>query len=185
MYSTLDTKNTSKLYLVRKGWFSRQIELTDGFNSYGKIIYHQFSKRIATVITASNTYIFKRADNSYRQVSVTDENGVIIGIARRDFFSDTTILSLQTGFVGKFRKPSIWSQYYTCESVGYGNVIRIDSHPFSLKDTISIDQSTAPALLIPLLTFFGSYLVILKRRRNTAIMAGLLSVWWGSHNVIH
>ena len=185
MYSILDKKNTNELYLVRKGWFSREIELKDDAYSYGKIIYHRLSKHIGTVITASNTYIFKRAYNSYRYTSVTDENGVIIGTASRDLFSRITTLSLQSGFVAKFYKPSIWSLHYTWESEAYGNVMHIDSHPFSLKDTVNIDQSLAPASLIPLLSFFGSYLLILKRRRNTAIMISLLSVLWGAHNAIH
>ncbi len=185
MYSILDKKNTNELYLVRKGWFSREIELKDGVHSYGKIVYHRLSKRIATVITASNTYIFKRADNSFRLISVTDENGVVIGTASRDFFSRITTLSLQTGFVAKFYKPSIWSLHYTWDSEGYGNVVHIDSRPFGLKDTVNIDQSMAPVLFIPLLAFFGSYLLILKRRRNTAIMISLLSILWGGRNAIH
>lgn len=185
MYSILDKKNTNELYLVRKGWFSREIELKDNVYCYGKIIYHRLSKRIATVITASNTYMFKRADTSYRCVSITDENGVILGTAGRYFFSRITTLSLQTGFVAKFYKPSIWSLHYTWESEGYGNVMHINSHPFGLKDTVNIDQSNTPASLIPLLTFFGSYLVILKKRRNMAIMISLLSILWGGRNAIH
>jgi hypothetical protein len=183
MYSILDTKNTNELYFVRKGWFNREIELTDDTNSYGKIIYHRLSKRIATAITVSNTWIFKRAENSYRLISITDKNGVIVGTATRDFFSRITTLSLQTGFVAKFYKPSVWSLHYTWKSEGYGNIMQIDSHPYSLRDTVNIDQTKTPASLIPLLTFFGSYLVILKRRRNTAIISGLLSVLWGGRGV--
>jgi hypothetical protein len=183
MYSILNTKNTNELYLVRKGWFNREVELTDNAYSYGKIVYHRLSKRIATAITASNTWIFKRAENSYRRISVTDENGVIIGTATRDFFSRTTTLSLQTGFVAKFYKPSLWSLHYIWESEGYGNVMHINSHPYSLRDTVNIDQSKTPVSLIPLLTFFGSYLVILKRRRNTAIVSSLLYILWGGRGV--
>ncbi|WP_183573110.1 hypothetical protein HDF18_06485 [Mucilaginibacter sp. X5P1] len=183
MYSILDTKNTNELYLVRKGWFSREIELTDNTRSYGKIVYHRLSKRIATVITASNTWIFKRAENSYRLISVTDENGEIIGTATRDIFSRITTLSLQTGFVAKFYKPSVWSRHYVWESDDYGKIMNIDSHPFGLRDSINIDQSMAPESSIPFLTFFGSYLVILKRRRNNAIVSGLLYSLWGGRNI--
>ncbi len=185
MYSILDTKNANELYLVRKGWFSREIELTDNAYSYGKIIYHRLSRRIATAITGSNTWIFKRAESSFRHISVTDEKGVIIGTATRGFFSRITTLSLQTGFVAKFYKPSVWSLHYIWESEGYGNIMHIDSHPYSLRDTVNINQSKTPVSLIPLLTFFGSYLVILKRRRNTAIISGLLSILWGAHNAIY
>lgn len=182
MYSILDTKNTSELYLVRKGWFSREIELTDNTHSYGKIVYHRLSKRIATVITASDTWIFKQAQNSYRYISVTDANGVELGTATRDLFSKITTLSLQTGFVAKFYKPSVWSQHYIWESDDYGKIMQIYSHPYSLKDVVIIDQSMTPVSLIPLLTFFGSYLVVLKRRRNRSVANSLLLAWWGGRN---
>jgi hypothetical protein len=175
MYATLDTKNTTELYLKRKGWFSREMELTDIAYSYGKITYHRLSKRIATAITAPNTWIFKRAENSERYIPVTDEKGVIIGTATRDFFSRITTLSLHTGFVAKFYRPSIWSLHYIWESEAYGKIMDIDGSLFSLRKTINIDQSMAPVSLIPLLTFFGSYLVVLKKRRNTAILNGLLT----------
>jgi len=185
MYSILYTKRTNELYLIRKSWFSREVELSDNAYSYGKIIYHRLSKRIATVITASNTWIFKRADNSYRHISVTDENGAIIGTATRDFFSRITTLSLQTGFVAKFYKPSVWSLHYIWKSDGYGDIMHVDSRPYSLTDTVHIDQSKTPVSLIPLLTFFGSYLVILKRRRNAAIVSSLMAILWGGRNAIH
>ena len=179
MYAILDTKQVTELYLLRKGWFSREIELTDNVYNYGKIKYNRFSRRIATAITAANTWIFKRAANSGRFISVTDENGAVIGTATRDIFSRVTTLSLQTGFVAKFYKPSIWSLHYVWESDGYGKIMYIDGKPFSLRQTINIDQSMTPVSLIPLLTFFGSYLVILKKRRNTAIVRSMLPVFLG------
>lgn len=183
MYSTLETKSTSELYLIRKGWFSREIDLTDNTHSYGKIVYHRLSKRIATAITASNTWIFKRADNSYRYISVTDENGEIIGTATCDIFSRITTLSLQTGLVAKFHKPSIWSRHYVWESDDYGQIMHIYSYPFGLRNDINIDQSMAPASSILFLTFFGSYLVHLKGQRNNAIVSGLLYNLWGGRNL--
>jgi len=174
MYAILDTKQVTELYLLRKGWFSREIELTDNVYNYGKIKYNRFSRRIA-----ANTWIFKRAANSGRFISVTDENGAVIGTATRDIFSRVTTLSLQTGFVAKFYKPSIWSLHYVWESDGYGKIMHIDGRLFSLRATINIDQSMTPVSLIPLLTFFGSYLVILKKRRNTAIVRSMLPVFLG------
>lgn len=182
MYAILDTKQVTELYLLRKGWFSREIELTDNVYNYGKIKYNRFSRRIATAITAANTWIFKRAANSGRFISVTDENGAVIGTATRDIFSRVTTLSLQTGFVAKFYKPSIWSLHYVWESDGYGKIMHIDGRLFSLRATINIDQSMTPVSLIPLLTFFGSYLVVLKRRRNRSVANSLLLAWWGGRN---
>jgi len=179
MYTILDTKQVTELFLLRKGWFSREIELTDHAYNYGKIKYHRLSRRIATAITAANTWIFKRAENSSRFISITDENDALIGTATRDIFSRVTTLSLQTGFVAKFYKPSIWSLHYVWESDGYGKIMHIDGKPFSLRETINIDQSMTPVSLIPLLTFFGSYLVILKKRRNTAIVRSLLPIFLG------
>ncbi len=179
MYTILDTKLVTELYLQRKGWFSREIELTDNAYNYGKIKYHRLSRRIATAITAANTWIFKRAQNSGRYISVTDENGAVIGTATREIFSRVTILSLQTGFVAKFYKPSIWSPHYVWESDGYGKIMNIHGSPFSLKETINIDQSMTPVSIMPLLTFFGSYLVILKKRRNTAVLHSVLSMFLG------
>jgi len=184
MYATLDTKSTNELYLQRKGWFSREIELTDNAAyDYGKIKCHRLSRHIATVITAANTWIFKRAQNSGRYISVTDANGVVVGTATRDIFSRVTILSLQTGFVAKFYKPSIWSLHYVWKSDGYGEIMHIDGRSFSLRETVSIDQSRTPVSLIPLLIFLGSYLVILKKWRNTAMIRGLLPIFIGSHGV--
>jgi len=180
LYATLDTKNTNELYLKRTGWFSREMDLTDNSNNYGKIKYHRLSNRIATVITAANTWIFKRAENSGRHISVTDENGVEIGTATRDMFSRVTTLSLQTGFVAKFYKPSFWSLHYVWESDTYGKILDINYAWLGLSATVNIDQSMAPVSLIPLLTFFGSYLVILKKRRNAGIVRGILPIFFGA-----
>jgi hypothetical protein len=166
MYQTLDPKQTTELVLVRHGWFNPEYELTDKVNSYGKITYHRFSPRKATATTATGTWIFRRAGLFNQTIFITDQNDSVIGKATRDWFSRITILTLQTGFRAQFYRPEFFSREYIWESDGYGKILEINSYPLRLKDKININQSMAPPALIPLLTFLGSYLIILKRRRQ-------------------
>ena len=91
-----------------------------------------------------------------------------MGKATRAVFSHRTVLTMQSGFQGEFHRPSIWAREYIWESGEYGRIMHIYSNPFSLMDIIGIDQSMVPVALIPLLTFLGSYLIILRRRRKAA-----------------
>ena len=166
MYNILDPKITTELYLVRSGWFSPEYEITDNVYSYGKITYHRLSWRKATAVTAVATWTFQREGPFSRTTLITDQNGITIGKATRDIFSRKTILKLQSGLQAEFYRPSIWAREYIWESEGYGEIMHINNSLFSLKDAIYIDQSMVPAALIPLLTFFGAYLVILSRRRR-------------------
>jgi hypothetical protein len=168
MFKILDTKKTSELFMIRQGWFSPEYELTDNVYSYGKITYHRLSMRKATVITATDTWIFKRESIFSRTLLITDQNMVTAGRATQGFFSRRIVLTLQTGFSAEFYRPSIWVRDYIWESGDYGKIMHIHSSPFSLKDIIYIDQSMVPVTLIPLLTFLGSYLIILRRRRKAA-----------------
>lgn len=151
--------------MIRKGWFSPEYELTDNAYSYGKITYRRLSMCKATVATANNTWILKREGIFSRTLLIINQDSVTTGRATQELFSRKVVLTLQTGFSAEFYKPSIWAREYVWESGGYGKIMHIHSNPFSLKNTIYIDQSMAPAALIPLLTFLGSYLIILRRRR--------------------
>jgi len=168
MYKVLDTKCTNELLLLRKGWFSPEYELTDRADNYGKLLYDGLSRWRARAVTANTTRIFQRQGLFSRTILIMDETGMSIGKATRDLFERRTLLALQTGFQAEFYRPSIWSREYVWESSGYGRIMHIDSYPFSLKDTIYIDQSMAPPALIPLLIFLGAHLTILRRRRRAA-----------------
>jgi hypothetical protein len=167
MYSILDTKKLSELYVIRQGWFSHEYELTDNVYSYGKITYYRLSGRRATVTTVTGTWVFQRESLFSRTISITDQNGVIIGSAHREIFSRKTILKLESGFQAGFYRPSIWAREYIWESDGYGKMMHMRSNLFSLRGTIYIDQSLVPVALTPLLAFFGAYLVIISRRRRS------------------
>lgn len=168
MYEVLDPKKTTELFLTRQGWFSREYELTDNAYSYGQLAYRRFSRRKAIVTTATDNWTFKIESIFSRTILITDQNEEIIGKATRAIFSRKTLLTMQNGFRGEFYRPSIWAREYIWEFGEYGRIMHIYSNPLSLMDIIGIDQSTAPAALIPLLTFLGSYLIILRRRRKAA-----------------
>jgi hypothetical protein len=168
MFSILDTKKANELFMIRKGWFSPEYELTDNVYSYGKITYRRLSMCKATVTTANNTWILKRKGIFSRTLLITNQDGMILGQATQELFSRKVVFALQTGFSAEFYKPSIWARKYVWESGGYGKIMHIHSNPFRLRNTIYIDQSMAPAALIPLLTFLGSYLIILRRKRQAA-----------------
>ena len=166
MYQVLDPRKTTELYLARQGWFSREYELTDNAYSYGQLEYRRLSRRKAIVTMATDSWTFKIESIFSRTILIIDQNGEIIGKATRGLFSRRTLLTMNNGFQGEFYRPSIWLREYVWESGEYGKIMHIHSNPFSLMDLVGIDQSTAPATLIPLLTFLGSYLIILRRRRK-------------------
>ena len=168
MFDTLDTRKTNELFMVRRGWFSHERELTDKIYSYGKITYHRLSICKATAVTATDTWIFKREGIFSRTLLITGQDMVMIGRATQALFSCKVVLTLHTGFIAEFSRPSIWSRVCIWNSTGYGSIMHIKSNPFSLTDFIHIDQSKAPANLIPLLIFFGSFLTVLRRRRQAA-----------------
>jgi len=168
MYDKLNIKTTGELYLLRQGWFSSEYKLTDNVYNYGKISYNAFLRRKATVTTASCSWTFKREKLFSRTIIITSENDSFIGKATREWFSRTSLLTLQTGFQAAFFKPSIWSREYVWQSDGYGKIMHFVSSRLNLKDTIYIDQSMAPPAVIPLLILLGGHLTILRRRRRTA-----------------
>ncbi|MDB5133419.1 MAG: hypothetical protein JWP37_22 [Mucilaginibacter sp.] len=166
MFTTLDARKTDELYLVRRSWFSPEYELTDNANCYGRIKYHRLSGRKATATAANETWIFKREAAFSRTLLTTDQNDALIAEATRDWLGRRIILILQTGFRAEFYRPSMWSRNSVWTSGDHGDIMHFTSNCFSLTDTIHIDQSTAPKQLIPLLTFLGGYLVILRRLRS-------------------
>ena len=168
MYQILDPRKTTELYLARQGWFSPEYELTDNAYSYGQLAYRRLSRRKAIVTTATDSWTFKIESIFSRTILIIDQNGEIIGNATRAVFSRKTVLTMQNGFQCEFYRPSIWTREYIWESGENGRIMHIYSNPFSLMDIIGIDQSMAPVTLIPLLTFLGSYLIILRRRRKAA-----------------
>ncbi len=168
MYKVLDTKRINELLLLRKGWFSPEYELTDKAENYGQLSYNGLTRWRGIATTANTTWIFQREGLFSRTIWIMDENGMQIGKATRELFERRMLLTLQTGFQAEFYRPSIWSREYVWESAGYGKIMHIDSYPFSLKDSIYIDQSMAPSALLPLLIFFGAHLTILQRRRRAA-----------------
>ncbi len=172
MFEVLDTRKTSELYLVRKGWFSPEYKLTDNTYCYGEIKYHRLSNRKATATSANETWIFKRDGIFSRTLLITDQNGALIGKATQNWLARRIILTMQTGFAAQYYRPSIWSWNSIWTSGSYGDIMHFSSNPFSLKDTIYVDQSTAPQTLIPLLTFLGAYLIILRRREQHDINYG-------------
>jgi len=166
MYARLDTTKTRELYLARKGWFSYEYELTDKVYVYGKMTYHRLTRRKVTAIAATGTWIFQRMGLFSRSILITDENGQTLGVLIRNWFSARGILKLDTGFQAEFCRPSIWSRKNIWYSVDDGETIYFESYPLSLTDTIYIDQIFRQTALMPLLTFLGSYLTILRRRRQ-------------------
>jgi len=168
MFNTLDTRKTDDLFMVRKGWFSHEYELTDKIYNYGKITYHRLSVCKATAITATDTWIFKREGIFSRTLLITGEDMAIIGRATQELFSRKVVLTLQTGFSAEFNRPSIWSRVGIWRSTGYGEIMHIKSNPLCLTDFIHIYPNKAPTNLIPLLIFFGSFLTVLRRRRQAA-----------------
>jgi hypothetical protein len=168
MYKTFDPKQTNELLLLRHGWLSPEFELTDKASSYGKLFYNGISRRMAMAESATNKWIFKMGFVFTRTLSITDENGALIGETTREIFSRRTTLTLQTGFTAEFYRPFIFSREHIWKSNGYGTILRMRSYPFLYKDTITIEQIMAPPALIPLLIFLGAHLTILRRRRRAA-----------------
>src|ERR1700751_674160 len=119
MFNPLDTRKTDDLFMVRKGWFSNEYELSDKINSYGKITYHRLSMCKATAVTATDTWIFKREGIFSRTLLITSKDMATIGRATQELFSRKVVLTLQTRFSAEFNRPSIWSRVGIWNSTGY------------------------------------------------------------------
>lgn len=167
-YKTFDPKQTNELLLIRHGWLSPEFELTDNVNSYGKLFYNWISIRTAMAESATGKWIFKMGYIFTRTIAITNENGELIGETKREIFSRRTVLTLQTGFTAEFFRPFFFSREYVWESNGYGTIMRIRNYPLNFRDTITIEPSMAPPVLIPLLIFLGAHLTISRRRRRAA-----------------
>jgi len=168
MYNTFDPKLTNELLLQRHGWLSPEFELTDGQSSYGKLHYNWLSRWTASAESAANRWVFKMGPLFSRTIEITNENGELIGHAKREIFNRRTVLSLQTGFTAQFYRPFFFSRERIWESNGYGTVLRMRSYFFLFKDEINIEPTMVPPALIPLLIFLGAHITILQRRRRAA-----------------
>jgi hypothetical protein len=168
MYKVFDPKQTNQLFLLRNGWLDPNYELTDKTFNYGRLSYNWLSRRTAAAESAEHNWLFKLGFIFSRSITITDENGALIGETYRPFLSRTTTLTLQSGFRADFYRPYFLSREYVWEAEGYGIVLRMKSYPFLFKDDIYIEQSMTPPAFIPLLIFLGAHLNILRRRRRAA-----------------
>ena len=166
MYDILDTKKTTELNLLRKGWFSAEYELTDNTYCYGKLCYNGLYRRTATAESATGSWTFKPDGLFNRTISIIDQNGILIGKSTSDWFIRRRLLSLHNGFQAEFYRSLFLPREYTWESVIDGKIMRIKSHPLNLKDTIYIDLAMVPPAIKLLLIFLGAHLTILNRRRS-------------------
>jgi len=168
MYKIFDPKQTRKLVLLRHGWLSPEFELTDDNSSYGKLSYNWLSRRVAKAESATNRWIFRNGFIFTRTISITDENGVLVGETSHEIFSRRTVLTLQTGFTAEFYRPFLFSRERIWDSARYGTILRIISYPLLITDDVIIEQTMVPSELIPLLIFLGAHLTILRRRKRAA-----------------
>ncbi|MES2111827.1 MAG: hypothetical protein V4577_23925 [Bacteroidota bacterium] len=168
MFSTLDTKKANALSLVRHGWLSPRYELTDNGYVYGEMAYNGFSRWIAKIKAADGGFKLSGISALARTINITDDNGALIGSAKRAWLSQKVTLTLQTGFTAEFYRESIFSREYTWSANGCGEIMQIHSSIFSRTDNIHIGNSMAPQPVIPLLIFLGKHLIILRRRRKAA-----------------
>jgi hypothetical protein len=166
MYDTLDTKKTIGLRIIKRGLFSREYKITDNFCDYGLIAFERFAQSRAIITTAKNTWIVRRERFFSLTTLITDNNGATLGIATTQLFTRLTRLKLQTGLQVNFFSPSLFSRQLTASADGYGKIMTIDRQIFSRNKTIHFEQTNIPESVIPLLTFFGAYLIILQSRRK-------------------
>ena len=169
MYQTLDPKKVKELFIIRRSWFDGAYELTDNANnSYGLMTYTNFFRRTAVAVTATRQWTFSRGEFLSRTLLITDADGLPVGKAKRELFSTKTTLTLETGFICEFSRPSIWSRCYVWEAPGCGKIMHIRGRLFSRTGKVYIDNNMAPESIVPLLIFFGTYMMILRRRRKAA-----------------
>jgi hypothetical protein len=141
MYSVLDIRKTTEFYLVKQGWFSNEYELTDHVYAYGKIIYHRFTRRKATVITATDTWVIEKEKPLSRTILITDRDNKEIGKATSGWFDRKTMLIMSNGFQVEFYRDSILSHDYSWVSQTFGKIMHIHSRPLRLASPIYIDQT--------------------------------------------
>ena len=169
MFKELCIKDTPHLRFVRQGLFNPDYELTDGNGLYGVLSYRWFARRQATAYTAAHKWLFDSHLFFSKTISIMDETGAMIGLAEREFFSRIYTLNLKSGFRAIFRRPSIFSRQYIWEAEGYGRLITLENNfPFGLDNDVYIEQTQAPATVIPLLIFLGMHLSVYRRGRRAA-----------------
>lgn len=167
MFKALDIKTAGELFLVRRGWWNPEYDLTDNAFVYGTLAYRSLSQYKAIAKTNDAGWIFRSAGPLSRVVTISDLDGVMIGTTSSGWFSRRIQLLLQSGFRAEFYQPSIWSGDYIWSS-GDGQIVQITSSVFRSKDTVNIANNATPVAVIPLLIFLGKHLIILRRRRKAA-----------------
>jgi hypothetical protein len=156
MYQELDTHKTNELSLLRHGWWSPEYDLTDNMVNYGQLSYEGISKRNAKVALANNTLRFNFESFFSHTILITDASGTLIGQCTREFFSRTSVLTLQSGFTTNFYRKSIFSREYIWESGGFGKVMTIKNNfPFTLTTDVYVYPTKTPAAVIPILIFWA------------------------------
>lgn len=167
MFNELNIKDTPHLWFVRRGFFTREYDLTDRTEIYGTLTYDWLTRREATAQTVGHRWAFGFWSIFSRTLTITDETGTIIGEATREYLSRTYTLTLKSGFRARFYRPSFFSREYIWESEGYGKMVTLENNfPFALDNDVIIAPNQAPASIIPLLIFFGMHLSIYRRGRR-------------------
>lgn len=169
MYQPYNNRNIATLYIVRHGWVKPEYELTDNVYSYGKLLYKWMSaRRKATAEIAGKTWGFQFESLWKTSLVITNETEEAIGRLKTKIFSRKAVLTMTDGFTATMRRTSFWKSNYVWENDTYGPIIQIKSPPFSSTDIITVEQSTAPIELVPLLAFLGIHLIIIRRQREAA-----------------
>lgn len=169
MYSEIASLKTNFLSVIRKGWFRRTFELTDGNESYGQISYPGFFKRKASVKTASGFWIFHHKNFFSRTILITNANGLTIAKLDRYWFSSNALLQLENGTIYKFSRLSFWNRKFEWADDQQKQLLTFKGRLFSkIFLDITLDKNTRPDSLLLLLCFLGTHLILLKRRRKAA-----------------
>lgn len=166
MFNKLNTKLNNVLLLVRDGLFSRHYVLKDDNGTFGEMSFH--TPWVVFVETAEAKLTLAPAGLFSRTINILDNGDQIIGTATRPWLSRKVNLTLQTGFKAVFYRRNIFSRHCVWEADGIGEVLDISSSVFSWTDGITVQNSTAPQNVIPLLIFLGRFLITLRRRKRAA-----------------
>lgn len=167
MFKELNINDAPRMWFTRRGFFTREYDLTDHNDVYGTLSYDWLTRRKAFAQTAKQKWAFGFWSMFSRTLTITDEAGAIVGEAEREYFSRTYTLNLKSGFRARFFRPSFFSREYIWESEGYGRLVTLENNfPFALDNDVIIEPNQAPASIIPLLIFFGMHLSIYRRGRR-------------------
>ncbi|RYZ98635.1 MAG: hypothetical protein EOP47_18870 [Sphingobacteriaceae bacterium] len=170
MFTPYSNRNIATLFMVRHGWVNPEYELTDKVYSYGKLRYKWISaRRRAFTETANENWQFRFEGFWKTSLLITNNNDEVIGKLTMKPFKRKAQLLMNNGFAAAFRRTSFWRSKHVWESDINGPILRIHCPAFSSTDHITVEQSTAPADLIPLLVFLGIHLIIISKQREAVV----------------